>query len=269
MIVCAGRKELIHRGYECCIIMPDDVAIEKVQVLEKLGARVERVRPGTFAFSARKPQLTLSASYVDEKQFVVSAILPSTLTPSLTPQNMARKRAHEFGRKELVSHCSAEDSDETQPDLLVTISQTPADSSRNSSITDFSFPSSSTSTRPATPLETSPHPSRSPSPPPVSRSGRTRVRFNPSASASAIAAAQRPRGFFCDQFENQSNFDAHYHGTGPEILRQTSGNLDAFVSGAGTGGTISGTGKYLKEHVRGVKVVMSDPEGELRSSSSR
>ncbi|KAI9632477.1 putative cysteine synthase [Dioszegia hungarica] len=218
------------KGYECCIIMPDDVAIEKVQVLEKLGARVERVRP---------------ASYVDEKQFV----------------NMARKRAHEFGRKELVSHCSAEDSDETQPDLLVTISQTPADSSRNSSITDFSFPSSSTSTRPATPLETSPHPSRSPSPPPVSRSGRTRVRFNPSASASAIAAAQRPRGFFCDQFENQSNFDAHYHGTGPEILRQTSGNLDAFVSGAGTGGTISGTGKYLKEHVRGVKVVMSDPEG--------
>lgn len=45
-------------------------------------------------------------------------------------------------------------------------------------------------------------------------------------------------------------------------MRQTSGNLDAFVSGAGTGGTISGAGRYLKEHISGVKVVMSDPEGK-------
>lgn len=43
----------------------------------------------------------------------------------------------------------------------------------------------------------------------------------------------KPRGFFADQFENESNFKAHYKGTGPEILRQTGGNLDAFVSGAG------------------------------------
>jgi cysteine synthase A len=43
----------------------------------------------------------------------------------------------------------------------------------------------------------------------------------------------KPRGFFADQFENDSNFQAHYLGTGPEILRQTAGNIDAFVSGAG------------------------------------
>ena len=47
------------------------------------------------------------------------------------------------------------------------------------------------------------------------------------------ALGHEPRGFFADQFENESNFQAHYHGTGPEILRQTSGNVDAFVSGAG------------------------------------
>lgn len=170
---------------------------------------------------------------------------------------MARKRAQEFGRKELVSHAPAGDTDETQPDLLVTIPATPLESSRSSSVTNFSFPSSSSpSTRPGTPTRTR---TPSPAPTPPSRSEHHRATYG--ASASAIRSAQRPRGFFCDQFENQSNFDAHYHGTGPEILRQTSGNLDAFVSGAGTGGTISGTGRYLKEHVEGLRVVMSDPEG--------
>lgn len=73
---------------------------------------------------------------------------------------------------------------------------------------------------------------------------------------------RKPRGFFADQFENDSNYQAHYHGTGPEILRQTGGRIDAFVSGAGTGGTISGTGSYLKKHAPDIKVVLSDPEGE-------
>lgn len=71
----------------------------------------------------------------------------------------------------------------------------------------------------------------------------------------------RPRGFFADQFENDSNFQAHFRGTGPEIARQTGGHVDVFVSGAGTGGTISGTGRYLKQAIKGVKVVLADPEG--------
>ena len=58
-------QNLMYRGYECCIIMPDDVAIEKVQVLEKLGAKVERVRPGEFG--SYRAVLTV-ASIVDEKQ---------------------------------------------------------------------------------------------------------------------------------------------------------------------------------------------------------
>jgi cysteine synthase A len=83
----------------------------------------------------------------------------------------------------------------------------------------------------------------------------------PSDVKNIIDAELQPRGFFADQFENQSNFDAHYQGTGPEILKQVNGQLDAFVSGAGTGGTISGIGRYLKKHVPDVKVVLSDPEG--------
>lgn len=90
------------------------------------------------------------------------------------------------------------------------------------------------------------------------------------ASAADVAAPsashrrsldQKPRGFFADQFENESNFTAHYEGTGPEIVRQTDGRYDAFVSGAGTGGTISGTGRALKEANKNVKVVLADPEG--------
>ncbi|KAH8118936.1 PALP-domain-containing protein [Phellopilus nigrolimitatus] len=71
----------------------------------------------------------------------------------------------------------------------------------------------------------------------------------------------KPRGFFADQFENRSNFQAHYDGTGPEIWRQTNGKVNAFVSGAGTGGTIAGIGKFLKDMDENVLVAMSDPEG--------
>jgi len=70
-----------------------------------------------------------------------------------------------------------------------------------------------------------------------------------------------PRGFFADQFENRSNFDAHFEGTGPEIWRQTNGTVDAFVAGAGTGGTISGVGQFLKSVNEDVRVVLADPEG--------
>jgi cysteine synthase A len=71
----------------------------------------------------------------------------------------------------------------------------------------------------------------------------------------------RPRGFFADQFENHSNFAAHFTGTGPEIWRQTNGEVAAFVAGAGTGGTISGTGQFLKSMTDDVLVAVADPEG--------
>lgn len=53
-------------------------------------------------------------------------------------------------------------------------------------------------------------------------------------------------GFFADQFENLSNFRAHYEDTGPEIWEQVDGKLDAFVAAAGTGGTIAGVSRFLK-----------------------
>lgn len=68
-------------------------------------------------------------------------------------------------------------------------------------------------------------------------------------------------GFFADQFENTANFRAHYNGTGPEIYSQCDGKLDAFVAGAGTGGTISGISLYLKPRLPNLKVVLADPQG--------
>ncbi|KAJ7646715.1 PALP-domain-containing protein, partial [Roridomyces roridus] len=69
------------------------------------------------------------------------------------------------------------------------------------------------------------------------------------------------RGFFADQFENKSNYDAHFDGTGPEVWRQTNGNVRAFVSGAGTGGTIAGVGRFLKSMDEDVVICLADPEG--------
>ncbi|ORY55501.1 cysteine synthase-like protein [Pseudomassariella vexata] len=71
------------------------------------------------------------------------------------------------------------------------------------------------------------------------------------------------RGFFANQFESHSNWQAHFKTTGPEIFYQTSGHVDAFVAGAGTGGTIAGVAKYLKEEAKlaNLKIVLADPQG--------
>ncbi|KAJ2102993.1 Cysteine synthase 2 [Coemansia sp. RSA 2337] len=72
---------------------------------------------------------------------------------------------------------------------------------------------------------------------------------------------QDGRGYFVDQFENPLNFEAHYRTTGPEILKQTRGNVDAFVHGSGTGGTIAGVTWFLKQRVPGVRSYLADPQG--------
>jgi len=69
------------------------------------------------------------------------------------------------------------------------------------------------------------------------------------------------RGYFVDQFETEANWRAHFSTTGPEIIEQCNGKLDAFVCGAGTGGTIAGVARFLKTKIPDVKVVLADPQG--------
>ncbi|MDX8036601.1 cystathionine beta-synthase [Lentzea sp. BCCO 10_0856] len=72
-----------------------------------------------------------------------------------------------------------------------------------------------------------------------------------------------------DQYSNPENPASHYHQTGPEIWRQTAGKITHFVAGVGTGGTISGTGRYLKEVSDGaVQVIGADPEGSVYSGGT-
>lgn len=69
--------------------------------------------------------------------------------------------------------------------------------------------------------------------------------------------------FYANQFANEANVDAHYKTTGPEIWEQTEGEIDAFVVGVGSGGTVTGVGRYLKERNPNIAIILADPVGSV------
>jgi cystathionine beta-synthase len=87
-------------------------------------------------------------------------------------------------------------------------------------------------------------------------------------SVSDRLAEEIPGGFKPDQYSNMANPEAHYHGTGPEIWEQTGGEIDAIVVSVGTGGTISGVGRYFKERKPDVLIVGADPEGSVYTATT-
>jgi cysteine synthase A len=94
----------------------------------------------------------------------------------------------------------------------------------------------------------------------------------------AVRVAEELRAALGNQFDNTANRDAHYATTGPEIWRDTEGRIDAFTCATGTGGTLGGVSRFLKEQKPGVRIVLADPmgsalhhwvkQGELRSTGS-
>ncbi|KAK4794208.1 hypothetical protein SAY86_012202 [Trapa natans] len=161
-------------GCKCHVVIPDDAAVEKSQILEALGATVERVRPVS---------ITHRDHYV----------------------NIARRRAAE-----------ANDLAEKHHKI----------NNRNILLSE---------------QINGLHPKEENLDPVISHDYKV--------------------GFFADQFENLANFRAHYEGTGPEIWEQTDGSLDAFVAAAGTGGTVAGISRFLKEKNPNVRCYLVDPPG--------
>jgi cystathionine beta-synthase len=96
----------------------------------------------------------------------------------------------------------------------------------------------------------------------------TPVSAKPGTPDHYVSTAQRiaketPNSFYPDQYSHPANPEAHYRTTGPEIWEQTEGRITHFVAGLGTGGTISGTGRFLKEKNRQIKVIGADPYGSI------
>jgi cysteine synthase B len=78
--------------------------------------------------------------------------------------------------------------------------------------------------------------------------------------ARKMAVEQPQRYFYANQYDNLANWEAHYWSTGPEILKQTGGGVTHFIAGLGTSGTLTGVGKYLREHNPHVRIIAIQPD---------
>lgn len=81
--------------------------------------------------------------------------------------------------------------------------------------------------------------------------------------AKDLAESEPSKYLYIDQYTNEANWQAHYYGTGEEIWEQTSGKITHFVAGVGTGGTIMGSGRRLKEHNSKIKIIAVEPDGPI------
>ncbi len=82
-------------------------------------------------------------------------------------------------------------------------------------------------------------------------------------SVAKFIADNTENSFHANQYHNPDNVNLHYQTTGPEVFEQMSKSVDAFVAGAGTGGTISGVGRYLREKLPAVRIICADPIGSI------
>ncbi|KAF9482225.1 PALP-domain-containing protein [Pholiota conissans] len=223
-----GKAEFLNIGGS----VKDRVALQMINDAERhglirpyTGSRIFEGTVGSTGISiatiARARAIIMPDDVSAEKVKALEALGATVEQVRPASINLARQRASKFGQMDKI--------DETDPDTQIHPSHT------------FHSPSD-------TILVTTP-------------SHRVEFDTNDNEICAEEEEADQPRGFFADQFENRSNFDAHFTGTGPEIWRQTSGNVAAFVAGAGTGGTVAGTGQYLKNMDPGIFVAIADPEG--------
>lgn len=201
-------------GCKCHVVIPDDAAIEKAQILEALDATVERVRPVSishkdhFVNIAKRRAATAEASYRER------SILCDSFDVSKA-ENGQIKEAVFKGEYGCAQTGVQEDAYKNTGQVLSHEKQ----------------------------------------------SGNVQMGDKNTNSTYGAYDVSCKGGFFADQFENLANFRAHYQGTGPEIWCQTGGKVHAFVAAAGTGGTIAGVSRFLKEQDKSIKCFLIDPPG--------
>lgn len=194
-------------GYKCHIVMPDDQAIEKSDLLRKFGATVERVKPAS---------ITHPDNYVNVARRVAESLAAGRHLEANDSSFVEGRQPKSIHTSGAIPHT---------PRLPIAIADPASESTTH-------FPADGGLAEPTAPTATD-----------------------------GSASSSRRSAIFCDQFECVSNFRAHHLHTGPEIWAQTGGKVDAFVMGAGTGGTIAGVGAFLKSKARNIRVYLVDPPG--------
>eukprot|EP00249_Psilotum_nudum_P022765 c28636_g1_i3 orf=396-1880(-) len=220
-------------GCKCHVVIPDDTAIEKTQMLEALGATVERVRPVSITHKYHFVNIARRRAMVAEERYREKSV------PQLTGKN--GKLENWFtGTSDREQKLPSKPSTSMEMDGL----ECQGKMEENASLCledDTGLREQFSSS--------------------CKKGGCIHTVGGRLKGEDILYKDNGKGGYFADQFENLENFYAHYQGTGPEIWSQVDGKLHAFIAAAGTGGTIAGISRFLKEQNPDVKCYLIDPPG--------
>lgn len=226
------------KGYKAWIVMPDDQAVEKALLLRSFGATVQLVKPASIVSPEHYVNVArrVAKKITEGREDDLRASLLGNEAPDARPHSSTRTSGP-IESAAVTAHASA-------------VARDLAHSTEDELRASGGAPSEGMAyeTKPASVLERNGGPAKL-------------AADDASKALRGDQQAHSPTAIFCDQFETLSNYRAHLSTTGPEIWAQTEGKIDAFVMGAGTGGTLAGVGAALKARKPSCQLYLVDPQG--------